>query len=538
MLVNGGFESGGLAPGWSLDGGVCQVTSGTEAFAGSFLLGPSNPQGVADCRIHQDVDLVGANFRVALIDGGWLGVSASAALRSVLPPTRWDDKAFLRLRFLDAQGDERGSLRTLLGGGDTWSLATATGRTPPGTRLVRIEIEARHRLGGINDGRVDDASLRFLDRYDTSPPVPQITKLPFLQDVRRDAMTILWETDINPPVHAVDYGPMGSGLIETVDRVETTQVSPDHFVHKAVVKGLATGADYVYRVRSGETTSATYSFRTAPPAARPFRVVWFSDNQSGPSILSQHVPRIAARQPDLVMVPGDHVQNGAVLSGWDTQWFEPMSIASLAQTVPVMIARGNHDSSHAYSYAYSALPGNEAWYAFAYGNTFFVVLDTEAPTSSPLMEHDQRAFLAAALDSPEATSAEFRVVSFHKPPYTNLWDESNLTKCVEGNPYTGQPGVRSDWIPLFESKGVDLVVAGHTHSYQHGVQNGVHYLLVGGGGGTLDTVRGCSGSTFWDFIDTEASVFHYNVMDVDGATLRWAAYDLSDRLVHSLEIRH
>jgi 3',5'-cyclic AMP phosphodiesterase CpdA len=304
----------------------------------------------------------------------------------------------------------------------------------------------------------------------------------------------------------------------------------------AEIQGLSPATRYLYRVRSGATVSPTFAFRTAPQADTALRIAWFADNQDGPQVLAQHVPRIVARAPDLVLVPGDIVQQGDELWRWTSEWFDPLAIGALAQTTPILVARGNHDGEHAFAYAYTALPGNEAWYAFRYGDVFFVFLDTEAPTRSVVPDLDQSVFLEQALLAPEAQAAAFRVVAFHQPPYTNLWDSSNVTNCANGGPYDGAWTVRSDWVPLFESLGVDLVVSGHTHSYQHGQRNGVHYVLVGGGGGALDTYRGCNGSTFWDFIDVEAPAFHYNMMEVAAGTLVWTAYDTSDAQLHRFVI--
>jgi len=543
MLENGGFESGALTPGWSLAAGACQVEgpgfSRATAPEGDFLLHGGAPGGSADCRVSQEIDLLAARLRPGWIDTGSIGARAVAWLRGFEPTGRFDDQSFLRLHYLDELGEPIGSLRTLISEGPAWTERIASGLLPPGTRFVRAELEARHRTGSLNDGMADDASLRFEDGRG-APQAPLLTKQPFLQNPRGDAMTVMWETDSNPGDHAVEYGTAGSGLTSNESRTETTQVSPDHFVHRVTLEGLQMETDYDYRVRSGATTSATFGFRTAPQPTTPIRIAWFADNQNGPGVLAEHVPRIAARFPDLVIVPGDHVQNGDDLPKWDTEWFDPMQISSLAQTTPVVVARGNHDREHAYSYAYSALPGNGSWTTFVWGNTFFVVLDTEAPTDALPAEHSQLEFLSQALDSPEALAAEFRVVTFHKPPYTNLWDSSNNSNCSgpSPSPYMGQAPVRNDWVPVFEQKNVDLVVSGHTHSYQHGEQASVHYLLVGGGGGALDTVRGCFGSTFWSFIDSEASVFHYAVMDVDGTELQWTAYDLSDQVVHQFQIQH
>ena len=89
-----------------------------------------------------------------------------------------------------------------------------------------------------------------------------------LQDYRQDAMTLFWETDGNLALHAVDWG--RTNIAEhTLAQVETVQIDGTHFVHRAKLTGLSPETSYVYRVRSGTTVSATYSFRTAPRRDTP-----------------------------------------------------------------------------------------------------------------------------------------------------------------------------------------------------------------------------------------------------------------------------
>ena len=108
----------------------------------------------------------------------------------------------------------------------------------------------------------DDASL-VLTPAPAPAPVPTITKLPMLQDFRRDAMTLLWETDANLANHSVEWGPSGGLLSNVVTRVETTQVDATHFVHKATLTGLSTQTAYDYRVVSGPTASCGIAVATA-----------------------------------------------------------------------------------------------------------------------------------------------------------------------------------------------------------------------------------------------------------------------------------
>jgi 3',5'-cyclic AMP phosphodiesterase CpdA len=97
--------------------------------------------------------------------------------------------------------------------------------------------------------------------------------------------------------------------------------------------------------------------------------------------LAQHVTHLLAHAPNMICVAGDMVNSGNLLSEWHDYWFKPLETLHAAQTTPVIYARGNHDGEHALAYAYSTLPGNEAWFAFDYGNTRFIFLDSEVDTS-------------------------------------------------------------------------------------------------------------------------------------------------------------
>ncbi len=537
LLGNPGFEESALAP-WAVESGSCTVArepfADADPHSGTAFLHGGYEGAVSTCRTWQDVN---ANLFALGIDYGTVSLAASAWVRGWFAVNNFDDQILLRVRYLDGFGHERSSLRTLVSGGDAWLLREATALIPPQTRTLRVEIEARFRRGADNDGMADDASLVLSE---ATAATPNITKSPMLQDFRRDAMTLLWETDGNLATHAVEWGPAGGLLSQTLSVVETTQIDASHFVHKATIDGLSTQTEYDYRVRSGTTYSPVYRFRTAPAPTSPYEIVWLADNQNGPGVFATHVGHIAARDPDMLFVAGDTVQGtftsgalgGSILSEWQTQWWDPLAVSSLAQTTPVMFARGNHDGEHPYAYAYSALPENESWYSFSYGNAFIVVLDTETTTGQQTTQDDQLAYLQQALASPEAAAAEFRIVVFHRPPWTRLWD---LTGIFTG--YNGETWVRSDWVPIIEAAGVDLVISGHSHSYQRGVRNGTHYLIVGGGGGTLDTYNRPAGSG-WPTFQVVQSTYHYNLMEVSGNVLTWTTRNQNDTVIDSFQIVH
>ena len=79
----------------------------------------------------------------------------------------------------------------------------------------------------------------------------------------------------------------------------------------------------------------------------------------------------------------------------------------------------------------------------------------------------------------KASTATWKIVSLHHPPYT----------C---GGYLGNPAVVSRWVPLFERFGVTFVLAGHDHNYQRfAAKDGVTYVVHGGGGQELYPLRSC-----------------------------------------------
>jgi hypothetical protein len=87
---------------------------------------------------------------------------------------------------------------------------------------------------------------------------------------------------------------------------------------------------------------------------------------------------------------------------------------------------------------------------------------------------------ASWLDSALARSdAPWKVVAMHHPAFS----------C---GGYLGTPEVRQRFVPIFAQHGVDLVLAAHDHSYQRfAKRKGVTYVVHGGGGARLHSLRSC-----------------------------------------------
>jgi 2',3'-cyclic-nucleotide 2'-phosphodiesterase (5'-nucleotidase family) len=64
-------------------------------------------------------------------------------------------------------------------------------------------------------------------------------------------------------------------------------------------------------------------------------------------------------------------------------------------------------------------------------------------------------------------------VAFHQPGWSCSLHDAD-------------PGVIARWMPLFRKTAVDLVLAGHNHTYERFAgRDGVPYVTTGGGGATL-----------------------------------------------------
>lgn len=127
---------------------------------------------------------------------------------------------------------------------------------------------------------------------------------------------------------------------------------------------------------------------------------------------------------------------------------------------------GNHDwmTAGARPYLdYFTLPGNERYYEFERGNVHFFAIDSD-PHEPDGIDADsvQAKWLEARV---RASRAPFQVVYMHHPPYSSA--RHGPTPALQW-PYRA-------W-------GIDLVLAGHDHTYERLEVGGLTYVVNGLGG--------------------------------------------------------
>jgi hypothetical protein len=313
-----------------------------------------------------------------------------------------------------------------------------------------------------------------------------VTRGPYLQTPTSAAMTVRWRTDVATDSR-VRFGPAPGSLTQTADN---PVVTTDHVIR---VTGLAPDQLYYYSV--GDTAAALvgddadHFFRTAPVtgSARPMRIWVTGDggfaNANGMAVRDAYAAFNAGGPTDMWLLLGDNAYVLGTDADYQAALFDMHH--DMLRSVPVYSTFGNHEAFSSNSLIQTgpyfdmfSLPrvgeaggvasGTEAYYSFDWANVHFIVLDSEAnvPTGpgSPML-----VWLEADL---QATTADWVVAFWHRPPYSKgLLHDSD----VEGN----EINMRTWVVPLLEDYGVDLVLCGHSHSYERSWLLDGHYGFSG-----------------------------------------------------------
>uniref|UniRef100_A0A7C4CEV6 Metallophosphoesterase family protein n=1 Tax=candidate division WOR-3 bacterium TaxID=2052148 RepID=A0A7C4CEV6_UNCW3 len=290
----------------------------------------------------------------------------------------------------------------------------------------------------------------------------EFVKEPYLQSMTDSSVVVCWQTAMPQPGKVI-YG-LTTGYGQVTEHLDSTSS------HELLLTELISDTLYHFRAISGSDSSADLTFHTPVTPAGRFRFIVYGDNRTDSAAHQSVVDRmmLTTPAPRLLVNVGDLTEDGT-----SVQYQTFFNIERyLLSRMPLFPAMGNHDARNlANWFSLFALPGNERWYSFRYGNSAFHCVDTEsdfAPAS------EQYEWLLAELRSDSADSSiRYVFVYLHKPPYTT--NRAHLPD-IEVQQYL---------CPLFERYGVAAVFAGHVHAYEHSYVNGVHYVITGGGGAPL-----------------------------------------------------
>jgi hypothetical protein len=310
-----------------------------------------------------------------------------------------------------------------------------------------------------------------------------VVRGPYLQNATPNSVVVRWRTD-QPCASQLWLG-ASAGSVQPAAFDPTLRTD-----HAVVAAGLPAETTFAYAIGDANGAFAGVppgALRTLPPigAVRPMRVWAFGD--AGFATSTQHLVRDVftfwngTAPVDAILMLGDN----AYLTGTDLEYQNGMFdvYGGYMRDVCTWSALGNHDAYSASTAAgtgpyYDAftlprvgeaggLPsGTEAYYSFDRGHVHFVCLDS--------MDSDRSAtgammtWLAADL---AATQARWIVAFFHHPPYSAGSHHSDLPTDSGGRLFD----MRQIALPILEAGGVDLVLSGHSHSYERSFLLDGHY---------------------------------------------------------------
>lgn len=315
----------------------------------------------------------------------------------------------------------------------------------------------------------------------------EVVRGPYLQLATRESILIHWRTS-TPTDSVVRYG------IDSANLDMTAAVAGSRTEHSVPLSELAFHQQYFYSVGNSAgplAGDASYRFTTSPEPGAPTRIWVIGDSGTGDAnaaaVRDAFLAYSMGVPADLWLMLGDNAYESGTDAEYQAAVFD--TYPGLLKQLPLWPTLGNHDGLSADSdmqtgpyYDIFTLPSNgeagglpsstEAYYSFDYGDIHFICLDsydTDRSVNGAMMT-----WLEADL---ALNSRTWLIAFWHHPPYSKGSHDSD----TEGRLID----MRQNALPILESWGVDLVLAGHSHSYERSFLLDGHY----GTSGTLDPLN-------------------------------------------------
>ncbi len=357
--------------------------------------------------------------------------------------------------------------------GTAWITASVpAGAFVAGTNVLAVEI---HQNAGTSSDISFDLEL-------TGSTTATVTRGPYLQVGTPTGVTVRWRTDAATNSR-VSYGLSAGSLTSTVDDATATTE------HVVTLSGLSPDTRYYYSVGSTAGVQAggdANTFFVTSPASgsqRPTRVWVIGDAGTGDTnqarVRDAYYTFTGATHTDLWLQLGDNAYDTGTDAEYQAKMFNVY--AALLRKSVTWPTLGNHETAQstnpadtiAYFQSFSfptagqaggVASGTKKYYSFDFGNIHFVCLDSMASSRAP--GSAMLTWLEADL---AANTKDWLVAFFHHPPYTKGSHNSDTeTELIE---------MRQNVLPILENHGVDLVLTGHSHSYERSFFIDGHYGL-------------------------------------------------------------
>jgi hypothetical protein len=357
-------------------------------------------------------------------------------------------------------------------GNATWTTAANTASTS--LALTGLTVSKTYEVQVATNCSGGSSAYSASVDFTTTAASTILTRGPYLQMVTPTSIRIRWRSSAATN-SLVRFGTDMSVSSSTTDATSLVD-------HEVSVTGLTPGTKYFYTI--GSTTvdyqgnKDNYFFTSLPTGSTaPFRI-WatgdFGVNNAGQTNTRDAMETYTAgNRPGVWIWQGDNAYSNGTDAEYTSSVFN--IYPNQFKNIPVYPCLGNHDygqtgylsttslgttapyftmfSCPTTAQAGGVASNTEKYYSYNYGNVHFIVLDSYGSLNA--VGSPQYNWLQSDL---AANTQRFTIVMFHHAPYSH--GTHNSDSEVE------MVDMRNNITPLLDLYKVDLVLNGHSHTYE------------------------------------------------------------------------
>lgn len=365
---------------------------------------------------------------------------------------------------------------------DFQNFSFSPGLLTAGNNLIAVEIHQ-------DDNSSSDISFDATLSGDEAVQNIVINRGPYLQQATPNSVIIRWRTDV-PTESKIKYGIDVSNQNQFVNDLQLVTE------HEITIQNLNPATAYYYTVGNStswftnSSTDVYFKTNPTPGATGEYRFWVIGDagmgNNDQRSVRDGFMAVNQQQHIDGWIMLGDNAYGSGIDDGTQEHYqngvFENMYEPILQNTV-LWPATGNHDYNNhipfspapAYFDIFSlpmygeagGLPSvSEKYYSYDYGNIHFIVLDS--------YDEDRSASAPMAtwlINDLQQNNSDWVIAYWHHPPYTKGSHNSDNANFLDGELVE----IRENIVPILEQYGVDLILNGHSHSYERSYLIDGHY---------------------------------------------------------------
>jgi len=299
---------------------------------------------------------------------------------------------------------------------------------------------------------------------------------PWLQHGESSSMHIHWHSEQATVSTASLYAPGSEKAIQTAE------VPGNRRKHRVSFAGLQPATRYEY---STDQSLQRYSFHTPPATVDAVIRMWVLGDPGVYGDIARSVHASATQwmrknphhdrgNAELLLTSGDNAYTSGRYQEYITALLKPLQ-QQLAGT-SFWPAYGNHDARRRAFFKLFTFPADgesgglpsrsQRYYSFNYGPAHVVMLDSQSS-----LRWRKAAMLKWLELDLQQNRLPWTIVVMHHPPYSK---GSNDSDAASGSDWR-QRIVREQIAPLLDQEKVNLVISGHSHSYERSHLLAGHY---------------------------------------------------------------